>query len=69
VKKFMQGTNLNNVRSMVPQQLGIGGAPLQPNFPRSIFVQGTNGNNVGNRVFQVPQQQHALMSQPRTNTF
>jgi hypothetical protein len=66
---FMQGTNLNNVGSMVPQQLRIGGAPLQPNFPRSIFVQGTNGNNVGNKVFQVPPQQPTLMSQPRKNTF
>jgi hypothetical protein len=44
-------------------------APLQPNFPRSMFMQGTNGNNVASRGFQVPQQQLGLMSQPRTNPF
>ncbi|WJX12489.1 hypothetical protein P8452_02985 [Trifolium repens] len=40
------------LQSLQAQQLGIGGASLQPNFPRSIIVQGTNGNNVVNRVFQ-----------------
>jgi hypothetical protein len=57
------------LQSLQAQQLGIGGASLQPNFPRSIIVQGTNGNNVVNRVFQVLPQQPALMSQLKTNTF
>jgi hypothetical protein len=60
---------MNNVGSRVTQQLAIGGASMQPNFSRSMVVQGANGNNVGNIVFQVPPQQLELMSQLRTNTY
>ncbi|AES88847.1 putative transcription factor C2H2 family [Medicago truncatula] len=42
----------------------------QPNFPRPMLMHGTDGNFAGNRAFQEPQQQQALLiSQPRVNQF
>ena len=42
----------------------------QPNFPRPMLMQGTDGNFAGNVAFQEPQQQQALLiSQPRVNQF
>jgi hypothetical protein len=69
MKILMQGTNISNVGIRVSQQLAIGGASLQPNFSRSMFVQETGGNIVVNIVFQVLPQQLGLMSQPTTNQF
>ncbi|PNX66423.1 hypothetical protein L195_g055084 [Trifolium pratense] len=34
-----------------------------------MVMEGTDMNNVGNRVFQVSPQQVGMMSQPRTNQF